>query len=89
MDRISLLSDDELALYMLQFSQALLYEEYHDSPLSEMLIHRSLRNPYVVGQAFYWSLKSNLYLKTSYERYYVLLEQFLMCSGQYLEELWI
>ena len=47
--RISLLSDDELRLYMLQFSQALLYEENHFSPLSEMLIMRSLRNPYVVG----------------------------------------
>lgn len=52
----------------------MLYEEYHQSPLSDMLIYRSLRNPYVVGQAFYWTLKSNLYLRFSYERYYVLLE---------------
>lgn len=85
--RISLLSDDELRLYMLQFSQALLYEENHFSPLSEMLIMRSLRNPNVVGQAFFWSLKGNLYLKTSYERYYVLLEQLLMTSGRLLNEL--
>jgi len=54
-----------------------------------MLIERSLRNPYVVGQAFYWSLKSNLYLKPSYERYYVLLEQFLMLCGKFKEEIWI
>ena len=87
--RISLLSDDELRLYMLQFSQALLYEENHLSPLSEMLIMRSLRNPYVVGQAFFWSLKGNLYLKTSYERYYVLMEQFLMTCGRYINELLI
>jgi len=87
--RISLLSDDELALYMLQFTQALMYEEYHCSPLSEMLIERSLKNPYVVGAAFYWGLKSNLYAKVSYERYYVLLEQFLMLCGRYLEEVWI
>ena len=87
--RISLLSDDELRLYMLQFSQALLYEENHFSPLSEMLIMRSLRNPYVVGQAFFWGLKGNLYLKTSYERYYVLLEQFLMTCGRFLNELLI
>jgi phosphatidylinositol-4,5-bisphosphate 3-kinase catalytic subunit alpha/beta/delta len=51
-----------------------MYEEYHCSPLSEMLIERSLKNPYVVGAAFYWGLKSNLYAKVSYERYYVLLE---------------
>jgi len=83
------LSDDELALYMLQFTQALMYEEYHYSPLSEMLIERSLKNPYVVGTAFYWGLKSNLYAKVSYERFYVLLEQFLMLCGRYLEEIWI
>jgi len=72
---------------MLQFSQALLYEENHFSPLSEMLITRSLRNPYVVGQAFFWSLKANLYLKTTYERYHVLLEQLLMLSGRFPNEL--
>ena len=85
--RLSLLSDDELRLYMLQFAQALLYEENHFSPLSEMLIMRSLRNPYVVGQAYFWTLKANLYLKTSYERYYVLLEQLLMTCGRFLNEL--
>jgi len=86
-DRINNLSDDDLALYMLQFSQALLYEEQHYSPLSDMLIERSLRNPYVVGQSFFWALKSNLYLKSSYERYYLLLEQFLMLCGKFRNEL--
>jgi len=54
-----------------------------------MLIERSLKNPYVVGHAFYWALKSNLYLKVSYERYYVLLEQFLMLCGKFKEDIWI
>ena len=57
------------------------------SPLSEMLIERSLKNPYVVGQAFFWVLKGNLYLRTSYERYYLLLEQFLMLCGKFRKEL--
>lgn len=70
---------------MLQFSQALLYEEHHLSPLSEMLIERALKNPYVVGHSLYWTLKSNLYLKVSYERYFVILEQFLMLCGRFLE----
>ena len=48
-ERINQLSDDDIALFMLQFAQALLYEEQHQSPLSEMLIERSLANPYVVG----------------------------------------
>ena len=88
-ERINNLSDDDLALFMLQFAQALLYEEQHYSPLSEMLITRSLQNPYVVGQAFFWSLKGNLYLKASYERYYLLLEQFLMLCGKLRNELQI
>ena len=52
-----------------------------------MLIARSLKNPYVVGQAFYWTLKANLYIKPSYERYYTLLEQFLMLCGKFINEL--
>jgi len=28
-------------------------------------------------------------LKVSYERYYVLLEQFLMLSGKFIDEIWI
>jgi hypothetical protein len=50
-----------------------------------MLIERGLKNPYVVGHALYWTLKSNLYLKVSYERYYVILEQFLMLCGRFIE----
>jgi phosphatidylinositol-4,5-bisphosphate 3-kinase len=81
--RINNLSDDELSTFMLQFSQALLYEDQHNTPLSEMLIERSLKNPYVVGLSFFWMLKGNLYLRLSYERYYLLLEQFLMLCGKF------
>ena len=54
-----------------------------------MLIERSLKNPYVVGQAFFWTLKSNLYMKPIYERYYLLLEQFLMLCGKFKHELMV
>ena len=54
-----------------------------------MLITRALQNPYVVGQSFFWSLKGNLYLKVSYERYYLLLEQYLMLCGKFRNELQI
>ena len=72
-ERIKHLSDDDLALFMLQFSQALIYEEQHHSPLSEMLIERSLKNPYVVGHAFFWSLRAGLHERRSYERFYLIL----------------
>jgi phosphatidylinositol-4,5-bisphosphate 3-kinase len=84
--RVSLLADDELVVYMLQFTQALSYEENHFSPLAEMLISRSLKNPFVVGHAFYWNLKSLMYMKPSYERFFVLLECFLMLSGTFFKE---
>ena len=86
-ERVSEMSDDNLALYMLQFSQALLYETHHFCPLAELLLERSLKNPYVVGLAFFWTLKSNLHIKMSYERYSILLEQFMMLSGNFKEEL--
>lgn len=54
-----------------------------------MLIERALKNPYVVGQSLFWALKSNLYLKTSYERFYLLLESFLMLCGKFRNELLI
>lgn len=77
-NQISKLSDDKISLYMIQFAQAILYEEQHLSPLAETLIERSLKNPFVVGHSFFWALKSNLHMKPSYERYSILLEQFLL-----------
>ena len=44
-ERISTSPDEELALYMLQLAQALLFEPRHFSPLSELLLERSLHNP--------------------------------------------
>lgn len=87
LELISKMSDDNLALYMLQFSQTLLYEDYHFSALGEMLLERALHNPYVVGHAFFWALKANLHMRTSYERYSLLLEQFLMLCGNFKREL--
>lgn len=86
-NQISKLSDDKIAFYMIQFAQALQYEEQHLSPLAETLIERSVKNPFIVGYSFFWALKSNLHMKPSYERYSILLEQFLMLWGKYKDEL--
>ena len=77
-NQISKLSDDKISLYMIQFAQAILYEEQHLSPLAETLIERAVKNPFIVGHSFFWALKSNLHMKPSYERYSILLEQFLL-----------
>ncbi|EGR27401.1 phosphatidylinositol- -diphosphate 3-kinase, putative [Ichthyophthirius multifiliis] len=88
-ERISTFSDDELALYMLELTQTLLYERKHYSPLTEMLLERSLQNPFVVGHEFFWQLKSQLHVKVFFERYSLLMEQFLMLCGSFRKELMI
>lgn len=41
----------------------------------------------MVGHAFFWQLRANLYQPSSRERFYLLLERFLMCCGQFKNEL--
>lgn len=42
----------------------------------------------MVGHAFFWQLKANLEQTASRERFYLLLERFLMCCGQFKQELY-
>ncbi|KAL4497869.1 hypothetical protein ABPG72_000624 [Tetrahymena utriculariae] len=86
-ERISTFSDDEIALYMLELTQLLLYERNHFSPLAEMLLERSLLNPYVVGHEFFWQLKSQLNVKAFNERFSLLIEQFIMVCGSFRKEI--
>ena len=82
-ERCSNFSDDELSLYMIELVQALQYESHHYSALGEFLIERSLANPFMVGHEFFWQLRSQLHLKPSFERFAIILEQFLMLCGPY------
>jgi phosphatidylinositol-4,5-bisphosphate 3-kinase len=55
-DRLELLSNEEVLDYLLQLVQVLKYEPYHDSALARFLIRRSLssRN---IGHSLFWLLK--------------------------------
>lgn len=86
-ERLSQLSDDTVALYLLELTQALVYETYHWSPLGEFLLERGLANPYSIGQQLFWLLRSQLHVKPSYERLALLLEQYIMLSGAFRHEL--
>lgn len=83
LQRISKLDDYILALYMPQLVQALKYELFHESVLSAFLIERAIKNTSVIGHAFYWSIKASMHSKMSFERYYLILERFLMCCGSF------
>lgn len=86
--KLSQLNDTYLSLYIPQLVQAIKYEIHHKSPLSEFLLERSLENTRVVGHAFFWSIKASLHEFRSYERFYLILERFLMCCGKYKHELY-
>ena len=46
-------TDEEMCIYMLQLTNSLRHEPYHDSALS-LLIRRALRNPDIIGHVLYW-----------------------------------
>jgi phosphatidylinositol-4,5-bisphosphate 3-kinase len=86
-ERLEILSDDELALYILELVQGLMFEIDHYSPLGEFLLERSLKNPHLVGHELFWQLRSQLHLKASYERFSLIMEQLLMLLGDYRSSL--
>jgi len=66
------------------------YELFHQSPLGEFLLEKALQNTRVVGHAFFWSLKANLnnpHELEAQERFFLMLERFLMCCGLFKNDL--
>jgi hypothetical protein len=89
---LSQFSDAKLALYMPQLVQALKYELFHHSPLAEFLLEKAITNTRVVGHAFFWCLKANLNNPSELacqERFFLIIERFLMTSGQFSNELFV
>lgn len=86
-ERISTMSDDEISLFILEFVQILQYQLRHQSPVGEFLLERAIQNPYIVGHDLFWQLRSQFHLKVSYERYYLIMQQFLMMCGNYRSQL--
>ena len=58
--KLAMLSDLQIALFMPQLVQALKYELFHHSPLAEFLLEKAIANTRVVGHAFFWALKACL-----------------------------
>eukprot|EP00475_Leptophrys_vorax_P005739 TRINITY_DN13463_c0_g1_i2.p1 TRINITY_DN13463_c0_g1~~TRINITY_DN13463_c0_g1_i2.p1 ORF type:complete len:775 (+),score=162.06 TRINITY_DN13463_c0_g1_i2:283-2325(+) len=81
------LKDDQLRLLLLQLVQTLKFEPYHDSPLTRLLIDRSLRNPFTVGHFLFWHLKAEMYQIEHTERYACILEEYLSFAGNHTREL--
>jgi hypothetical protein len=54
------LPDELINMYMLQLCQCLLYETFLVNPLSDFLIERSLTNPKLIGNAFFWNSRVSM-----------------------------
>jgi hypothetical protein len=53
---IRTMPDHQLIGYLPQLVQAVTFENYHDSPLSRLLLERALRNRPVFGHRLFWHL---------------------------------
>ena len=72
------LSDELLYTYLLQIIQCIKYESYHNNPLTQYILHRSLLSPLHIGHYVYYYCTVEMLSNPQYcERYYCLIEQLL------------
>jgi len=83
---LDLMLDGECYDFMLQLTQVLKHEPYHDSALARFLLKRAWGN-WKIGYSFFWFLKSEMHLADVAERFTVLLASFLRGCGPLLKEL--
>ena len=69
-------TDVQLTDYLLQLTQVLKYEPYHDSALARFLLKRALGCK-ELGHMFFWFLKGEMHVPEISERYALLLEAYL------------
>ncbi|EGC40128.1 hypothetical protein DICPUDRAFT_52203 [Dictyostelium purpureum] len=84
---INSFSDAEFSDFLLQLTQVLKYEPYHNSDLTHILIQRALANRSRIGHFFFWFLKSEMHTPEIEERYGLLLEGYLRSCGSHRQDL--
>jgi hypothetical protein len=73
------IDDDYLLGIMLQLTQALKYEPYHQSALAHFLLQRALKNR-LIGHRFFWYLKAEIHQIEIRERYGLIIEAYVVPS---------
>ena len=76
------LPDELINMYMLQLCQCLLYETFLVNPLSDFLIERSLINPKLIGNTFFWNSRVSMKNPLFSDRLTIYLLTLLMYSGE-------
>lgn len=74
---ISQFSYQEILDYIIQLTQALKYEQNHNSDLAKYLLKFSIKYPLTIGHSFFWCLRSEMHVPEIQLRYGLLLEAFL------------
>ncbi|CAK8685467.1 unnamed protein product [Clavelina lepadiformis] len=86
-DKLKSLSNNKLSAYLLQLTQALKFEPYHDSALARFLLERALQSKRI-GHFFFWFLRSEIENPHVCQRYSILLEAYLRgCGTNMIHEL--
>jgi len=73
--------DNDLFRVLLQLTQAVKFELYHNSSLARFLIERAFRDKRL-GHYLFWELKSELHVPETAERFGLLLETYLKSCGK-------
>jgi phosphatidylinositol-4,5-bisphosphate 3-kinase len=81
------LSDEHIALYMLQLVQALEFELYEDNALIHFLLARAFREPRFLGHALFWQLASKLHNPRVRRRFAHYIVHLLLGMDAYRDEL--
>ncbi|TRY90625.1 hypothetical protein DNTS_003694 [Danionella cerebrum] len=80
--RLEMLSNDEVLKYLLQLVQTLKVEPYHDSSLARFLLKRALKSKRI-GHFFFWYLRSEVAGCPFFrQRMAVILEAYLLGCGE-------
>ena len=87
-EKLNDLNDVALSELLLQLTQVLKYESYHDSALLRFLLKRAILSPLIIGQPLYWMLRSEMYVHAYQERLGLLLSVFLIRCGGYRDALY-
>eukprot|EP00457_Paulinella_chromatophora_P000867 gb/GEZN01000868.1/.p1 GENE.gb/GEZN01000868.1/~~gb/GEZN01000868.1/.p1 ORF type:complete len:1091 (-),score=165.37 gb/GEZN01000868.1/:293-3082(-) len=70
--------DSDLHLYLLQLTQCIKFEPYHNSPLVRFLIERCIASPFKIGHHLFWAMKAEMETHIGFrERYSLVIEEYL------------
>ncbi|GBG30282.1 Phosphatidylinositol 3-kinase, putative [Hondaea fermentalgiana] len=75
------LTDEDLGELLIQLTQAIKYEPYHESFLVRFLLRRAWQSPREIGTKLFWSLRSEMHNPRVRPRFGLILRVYLECAS--------